>query len=189
MSDDPYVYSGTYVLINKLGIRSAAKLELLERRAAAQRVSEGVPSGNFDLAHLCAIHRHLYQDVYDWAGKIRTINIAKGGNQFQPARFIEMGMADVRRRLTEKRFLSGLSREAFAQEAGIILGDVNYCHPFREGNGRTQLQYLKQLVGRAGHDIDLTKLNAKRWRKASIRAHQANYDGMAECIAGAISRN
>lgn len=135
MSDDPYVYPGTVVLINKFGIRDWDALEIAEREAAIQRMSQRVPSGNFDLAHVCAIHRHLYQDIYDWAGKVRTINIAKGGNQFQAPRFIGTGIADIHRRLTEKRFLVGLSREDFAREAGAIIGDVNYVHPFREGNG------------------------------------------------------
>lgn len=185
MSDDPYVYPGTIVLINKFGIRDYDALELTEREAVAQRLRRKVPPGNFDLAHLCAIHRHLYQDVYDWAGKVRTINIAKGGNQFQPVRFIATGMADVHRRLTEKRFLAGLSIEDFARETGAVIGDVNYCHPFREGNGRTQLQYLKQLAERAGHPIDLKNLDPVRWHEASLAAHNANYEPMARCIAKA----
>ncbi len=102
MSEDPYVYPGTVVLINKFGIRDEDALEVTEREYATQRISQGVPSGNFDLAHLCAIHRHLYQDVYNWAGKVRTINIAKGGNMFRP-RFIATGMANVHGRLVEKR--------------------------------------------------------------------------------------
>lgn len=186
MSDDPYVYPGTRVLINKLGLRSEAKHDLFERRAVAQRMSQRVPTGNFDLAHLSAIHRHLFQDIYDWAGKVRTIDIAKGGNQFQAARFIATGMADVHRRLTEKHFLSGLSPEDFANEAGVILGDVNYVHPFREGNGRTQLQYLKQLAIRAGHPIDLRRLDAAHWHEASRLAHEASYGAMAHCIARAL---
>jgi len=107
MSDDPYVSPGTVVLKNKLGIRDMDALERAERRAAVQRIRQGVPSGTFDLAHLCAIHRHLYQDVYDWAGKVRTINIAKGGSLFQPVRFIAPGMINIHQRLTEKRSWPG----------------------------------------------------------------------------------
>jgi cell filamentation protein len=75
MSDDPYVYPGTTILRNKLGIRDAATLDALERRMVAQRMAEGIPTGDFDLAHLQAIHRHLFQDVYHWAGKIRTVEL------------------------------------------------------------------------------------------------------------------
>ncbi len=59
------------------------------------RIAEGVPKGSFDLAHLRAIHRHLFQDVYDWAGELRTVEIFKGGNQFQFRQYIPTGMADV----------------------------------------------------------------------------------------------
>jgi cell filamentation protein len=105
-----------------------------------------VPSGAFDLAHLRAIHRHLFQDIYEWAGELRTVEINKGGHQFQFRRYIETGMADVHRRLVQGSFLRDLSVPEFAQQAAVIVGDVNYVHPFREGNGRTHAQYLKQLA-------------------------------------------
>ncbi len=151
MTDDPYVYSGTPVLINRLGIRSGDALERFERRAVAQRIRQGVPSGQFDMAHLQAVHRHLFQDVYDWAGKLRTVEIAKDGSQFQFVRSMETGTANVYSRLRDAKFLRDLTPEAFATMAGEIIGDVNYVHPFREGNGRTQLQYLKLLAEQAGH--------------------------------------
>lgn len=81
MTEDPYVYSGTAILRNKLGITSAAELEAQERRFATARSMQGVPKGNFDLAHLKVIHEHLFQDIYDWAGKIRTVELSKDGCQ------------------------------------------------------------------------------------------------------------
>ena len=71
MSDDadPYTYPGSAVLRNKLGLTDAAKLDRLERQLVSQRAAEGIPDGDFDLAHLRAIHRHLFQDVYEWAGR------------------------------------------------------------------------------------------------------------------------
>ena len=80
---DPYTYPGSTVLRNKLGLTHAAQLDRLERRLVTQRAAEGIPAGGFDLAHLRTIHRHLFQDVYDWAGELRTVEIAKGGHQFQ----------------------------------------------------------------------------------------------------------
>ena len=73
------------------------------------------------------------------------MEIAKDSQQFQPRGYIETGMADVHQRLREQNFLSDRSAEVFAKAAGHIMGDVNYVHPFREGNGRTQLVYLRQL--------------------------------------------
>jgi len=80
---DPYLIPGTKVLRNRLGISHARSLDRIERRLVADKIAEGAPVGAFDLAHLQAIHHHLFQDVYDWAGELRTVEINKGGHQFQ----------------------------------------------------------------------------------------------------------
>jgi cell filamentation protein len=185
--DDPYVYPGTQILRNRLDLRDQESLHRIERRFVVQRISEGVPSGGFDLAHLRAIHRHLFQDVYDRAGEIRSVEINRGSQQFQFRQFIVTGMADVHRRLVAGRFLSGLAAEEFAERSAVIIGDVNYVHPFREGNGRTQLQYLKLLALRAGHALDLSRIHPASWVVASKMSHDANYDPMAEAILHAIT--
>ncbi len=187
MSEDPYCYPGTAVLRNKLGLVDAGNLEYWEREFAAFRVRQGPPTGDFDLGHLKAIHHHLFQDVYDWAGQIRTLEIAKGGNQFQFHTYIEIGMADVHRRVRADDYLRGLSSSDFATKAAQIIGDINYVHPFREGNGRTQLQYLDQLAAKAGHPLDLTKLQPDQWLQASREAHHGRYEPMAEALEGAIA--
>lgn len=186
MNDDPYVYPGTTVLRNKLDIRDQVALDKVERRLAAQRIRQGIPAGDFDLAHLKAIHRHLFQDVYDWAGEIRNVEISKNGSQFQFRQYIETGMADVHRRVVAARYFQGTAPKVFAVRAGEIIGDINYVHPFRDGNGRVQLQYLKQLGERAGHDVDLTRLEAVAWLAASKEAHLGGYDAMAQCIERAL---
>ena len=186
MNDDPYVYPGTTILRNKLNIWDAVELDLAERRFSTIRGRQSLPTGTFDLKHLRAIHRHLFQDVYDWAGEIRSVEISKGESQFQFRQYIETGMADVHRRIVKSNFLRGLDRSAFAAEAGRIIGDVNYVHPFREGNGRTQLLYLKQLAGEAGHPLDLTKIDVAGWLAASKEAHRARYELMVEMIDNAL---
>ena len=153
-----------------------------------QRLAEPMPAGVFDLAHLRAIHRHLFQDIYDWAGELRTVEIAKEGHQFQFRRYIETGMADVHRRLVAANFLSGLDLSAFAAGAAEIVGDINYVHPFREGNGRTQTQYLRLLADRAGHPIDLTLLDRDAWMAASRVAHRGDYSAFEAEIARVARR-
>jgi cell filamentation protein len=174
MSDDPYTYPGTTILRNKLGIRDAGQLEALERRMAAQRAAEGIPAGDFGLPHLQAIHYHLFQDVYDWAGQVRTVELNKGGDQFMFRRYIQSGMADsqsgmadIHHRIAKADYFSGLSQTDFAVGAGEIMGDINYVHPFREGNGRTQLLYLKQLSIAAGHRLELRHIDPNAWIEAS----------------------
>lgn len=186
MTDDPYVYAGTSVLRNRLGIREAHELDTVERQLVRERIVEGVPQGNFDLRHLKAIHHHLFQDVYEWAGQIRTVEISKGESQFQFRQYIETGMGDIHRRLAKAGFLRGMDRSTFAAAAAQIIGDVNYVHPFREGNGRTQLHYLKLLATQARHPLDLTKIDPAGWLAASRDAHLARYALMAEVIDDAL---
>jgi cell filamentation protein len=188
MNEDPYLYPGTTVLKNKLGIRNGAELDAVERRLVTERIAEGSPKGKFDLNHLRKIHRHLFQDVYAWAGEIRTVEISKGRSQFQFRQYIETGMADVHRRLVQADFLKGLPPEAFAAKAAEIIGDVNYVHPFREGNGRTQLQYLSQLAEQAGHRIMVARLDRAAWMGASEESHHGRYAAMADSIAAALGR-
>lgn len=176
---DAYCYPGGGVLRNRLGITDAAHLDYVERELVVQRLSEGAPAGDFDLPHLCAIHRHLFQDVYAWAGELRRVEIAKDGHQFQFRRFIEAGMADIHRRLAAADYLRGLDRESFARQAGQIIGDVNYVHPFREGNGRAQAEYLRQLGDRVGHGVDLARIDGALWVAASRAAHEGDYGPFA----------
>lgn len=190
MRDDIYFYAGTQVFKNKLDIRDAGALDRAERRFTTERETFGVPAGNFDLKHLQAIHRHLFQDVYDWAGEIRRVEIRKGGHEFTFQQAIETEMGMVHRRLVQADYLRRLPRGEFAHEAAKVLGDVNYIHPFREGNGRTQLQYLKQLGEHAGHRIDLRRIGkAGDWIEASRAAYSNDLGPMEKNIATAITHS
>jgi cell filamentation protein len=187
VSDDPYCYPGTNILRNLLGFRSQSELDRAERLLVQLRIQQGTPSGNFDLDHLRAIHKHLFQDLYDWAGEVREVEISKGRSQFQFRQFIGTGMADVHKRLAAAKFLKDLSKDQFAEKAAEIVGDVNYVHPFREGNGRTQLEYLRQLAHRAGHDFSAAKLDPAQWQKASEAAFHLNYEPMTVAIRSALT--
>jgi cell filamentation protein len=183
---DPCVYAGTRCLRSRFGIKNISRLDRVERKFVAQRIAEGVPGGKFDLAHLRAIHRHLFQDIYEWAGELRTVEINKGGQQFQFRQYIQTGMVHVHRRLVQSKFLRRLSRHDFSHDVAVIVGDVNYIHPFREGNGRAQLQYLKQLAAQASHDLDLARLHPVAWIKASTASHATDYSMMADLIEAAV---
>lgn len=190
MTDETYCYPPEFtVLRNKFDIRDAATLKRAERRVVANRMAQPPPFGGFDLTHLKAIHRHLFQDVYGWAGETRIVSLEKNGSVFIPPRFIENAMSNVHRRLERDRFLRGRSVDDFAVGAGRIIGSVNYAHPFREGNGRAQLVYLRRLARQAGHDLDLSKLDRHRWIAASIAAQDRNYDPMAKEISFAIAHD
>lgn len=183
---DPYLYPGTSNLRNKLGLRSADALDRAERNLLRLRHREGVPHGDFDLTHLRAIHCHLFQDVYEWAGELRTVELVKGTTAFMPCRYIASGLADAHRRLVGSGFLRGLDRDRFSREAGRIVGDVNHVHPFQEGNGRTQLLYLKQLAGQAPRPHDdrrpCVDRGVGRRARSRLRADGAGHQDGAEAV-------
>ena len=95
-------------------------------------------------------------------------------------------MGDIHRRIVAAGYFAGLGPDGFAGGVGPVLGDVNHVHPFREGNGRTQLQYLKQLAARAGHVLDLTRLDRAAWLDASRRSNTGNHVVMTRCIRYAL---
>ena len=102
--DAQYCYPGTNVLKNKLGIRDLGILHEAERDYSAVRQAELVNqggTGDFSFKHLCSIHKHLFGDVYSWAGKTRTVDISKG-TIFCLVQFIESQFDDLYRNLKKK---------------------------------------------------------------------------------------
>jgi fido (protein-threonine AMPylation protein) len=90
--DDPYLYKGTNTLKNRLGLRDPALLESFELEMTTSRAREPLPAGRYDPLHYRQVHRHLFQDVYRWAGKYRSVRIAKGRNLFCYPEQIEASM-------------------------------------------------------------------------------------------------
>jgi cell filamentation protein, protein adenylyltransferase len=80
--EDPYTYKNSTVLVNKLDLRTQDELDAFEAEISSARAEEPLPEGALDFLHYRAVHHHLFQDVYDWAGQPRTVRISKGGNPF-----------------------------------------------------------------------------------------------------------
>ena len=164
MPDDPYADPATGVLRNKLGLRRSAELEAAEREithAALIFLRESPVPASYDLRHLCAIRHRIFGDIYDWAGQLRTVAIAKG-SWFCLPQYIESSAAEIFRALHEEGLLRGLPRDAFAERLTYYLGEVNAVHPFREGNGRAQRAFFEQLASDAGFILDWQRLDADR---------------------------
>jgi cell filamentation protein len=184
---DPYCYPGTTVLINKLDLRDQAQLEAFEAEITIQRSAEPLPDGALSYTHYRAIHRHLFQDVYAWAGKIRTVRIAKGGNSFCYPENIDSEARKLFSNLRGSDFLRGLSPEAFVQHAAHFLSELNAIHPFREGNGRAQLAFLTLLAENAGHPLSLENMNPDAMLTAMVVSFDGNEIQLRKLIAGLVS--
>lgn len=171
---DPYCYRGTRVLRNKLGILDAEQLEAFEEEISKTRAEQPLPSGRLTVTHYRALHRHLFQDVYGWAGQIRTVRIAKGGSMFAYPEHVSVGLRTAFAELRRVNHLRGLSRAAFAPQAAHFLAELNALHPFRDGNGRTQVVFLALLADQAGHPLTLTRLDPSRFLSAMIASFRGD---------------
>jgi cell filamentation protein, protein adenylyltransferase len=173
--EDPYTDPVTGVLRNKLGLRTAEELQAAEREithAALIFLKESPVPPSYDLRHLCAIHRRIFGDIYQWAGQRRTVAIAKG-SWFCLPQYIESSAAEIFRALHGEGLLRGLPRDVFTERLTYYLGEVNAVHPFREGNGRAQRAFFEQLTGDAGFTLDWQHLDADR----NIAASAASMHG------------
>src|SRR5882757_1369256 len=108
VEDDTYCYPGTAVLKNHLDLKDQTELDAFEAEITAQQASEPMPEGKLDAVHYKAIHHHLFQDVYTWAGRPRTVRISKGGNAFCFPEHINREMDKLFVALADKHCLAGL---------------------------------------------------------------------------------
>jgi cell filamentation protein, protein adenylyltransferase len=156
------------VLKNKLGLRKQAELSAFEALSVAVRAEEPLPTGRLSSTHYCAVHRHLFQDVYGWAGRYRTVRMTKDRSPFCFPENIAGEMRALFARLHGADLLRGKEAKAFAEEAAAFLAYLNAIHPFREGNGRTQLTFTALLAAEAGHPLELSRLDPARFLQAMI---------------------
>lgn len=181
--DDPYTYEHSTVLINKLDLRKQAELDAFEAEISNARSDERLPGGNLDFMHYKAVHHHLFQDVYEWAGNARTVRMSKGSNSFCYPENIEAQAAKLFRELEADDFLRSLDGPAFANKAAHFLAELNAIHAFREGNGRSQLTFFILLADYAGHPIDIDQLEPNKMLNAMI----ASFDGDEAKLANIIN--
>ncbi len=184
--DKVYCYPGTTVLKNKLDLMNEAELAAFEAEISSQRATEPLPEGRLDAAHYRAIHLHLFQDVYDWAGEIRKIRIGKDSNWFCFPEHIDNQMEVLFSGLADENYLCGLDAAQFAARAAHFLAEMNAIHPFREGNGRVQLSFLVLLAEQAGHPLDLEKLELQEILDATIESFDTDEAPLAEVIGGLL---
>jgi cell filamentation protein len=176
--DDPYAYPGTSVLRNRLDIRDAGILEAFEVEISTLRAEEPLPHGAFDPAHYCSIHHHLFQDVYEWAGRYRTVRTSKGGNAFCYPEHIPAQMDALFRSIRGGEAFAEKGRSEFLKEAARFLGELNAIHPFREGNGRAQLAFLGLIGATASHQFAFERIDRSAFLQAMIESFLGRCEGL-----------
>ena len=188
--DRNYCYPNSYVLRNKLNITNQAELEEAERAITSLKMSQAVSmgiSGDFDFEHLKAIHKFLFEDIYEWAGKVRNVNISKD-NQFCRFEYIDVQAEKLLNKLKSENYLKDCSNVyEIGKRLAYYLSEINVIHPFREGNGRTQRLFIELLAKNAGYTIDFMKITKDEMLEASVRSYACDYELMEHIITNALS--
>ncbi|XKG96248.1 putative adenosine monophosphate-protein transferase Fic [Marinospirillum sp.] len=188
---DPYCYPNTHTLKNRLALSDEQELADVERELttiAASEISFTLPP--YDLLYLQNIHRQLFRDIYSWAGKIRTIDLAKGGTRFCNVQRIEPEANKLFLSLSSAHWLEDLSRADLVDAVSEYYGDLNVIHPFREGNGRAQRLMFEHLIINTGYQINWWKVDPAEWIQANINAVACDYRALSkvfdQCIGDEI---
>ena len=166
-----YCYPGSDVLINKLNIKDNQLLSEAERKIVLTKSYElrkNSKIGNFDLNHFLEIHKFLFEDIYPFAGKFRNENIAKGYFSFAEWQYIEPEITRLFDKLKAENYLQGKSREDLVKGLAYYLSELNVLHPFREGNGRTIREFIRELAFFNGYVLDLQNTTSDELLKASV---------------------
>ena len=153
-------------LENKLGITNSAELAREEERISKKKAVELFESGSLDklapgrFASLQAIHKALFEDIYDFAGELRTVNLAKGNFRFAPLMYLEAALANIDK----------MPQSAFDEIIEKYV-EMNIAHPFREGNGRSTRLWLDQMLKAGiGQVVDWSKVDKEDYLLAMERS-------------------
>jgi cell filamentation protein len=155
-NDNIYTYSNG-VLKNKLGITNQKELDKAEKLHTTKRLTQlktnPIPLKN--ISTLFKIHHHIFQDLYDWAGKLRKIGIKKDGDQFSPTYEFKERSLYINSLINDYKQINPNNKLELSRKLAEILDEINWMHPFREGNGRTQREFLCLLAKEKNYTLDL----------------------------------
>lgn len=168
-----YCYLDSNVLINKLNIRSNKKLEKAEKMIVLAKLydlRQNKIVGNFDKTHFINIHKYLFEDIYPFAGEFRKENIAKDSFSFAEWEFIESELDRLLMKLKDEDFLGGLNKEDLAKKLAYYMSELNVLHPFREGNGRTIREFIRELAYKNKYIIDYSKTDSEEMLDAMMKS-------------------
>jgi cell filamentation protein len=204
LNDDPYVYPETTTLKNKANIKDKGKAQEFENISSSIRINElnsNPIKGNFDYQHLQDIHKHIFQDVYEWAGEPRTIKMGKKeavldnlsvaypdpDNPFPPdnmASRAEYAFSELKK----DNLLKNLPEDKFVQKLAKHASEIWEVHAFREGNTRTVVSFMEQLSKEAGHQMKLgINDTGKEVRDAFVHSSAGNSESIEKLIRSGIT--
>ena len=176
---DAYFWEpGGDVLRNKLDLHNSFDLRIAEYRLRAMRQGEldrgevDIPR-TFDSAHVQAIHRHLLQDVYDWAGEFRNVGISKNDQAFVSHDQVDELVDKIGEKLIRSQDWSAMNRQEFVENIAKVYAFQNMAHPFREGNGASSKVYLAHVAALSPYKLDFDRVDKWEWNQAAQSSYPA----------------
>ncbi len=179
MDDAGYFVETGDILENKLGISDADELEKAEYNITDDKLAEALVSLHpsvFDFKCLLDLHKFLFEDIYEFAGKVRTVNISKPDSPvpFCYVDFIPSEADRIFGELAKDKYLVGLELPEFSEKLAYYASEINALHPFREGNGRTTRLFLLLMARNAGYLIDYSIASRRAILHADTEAFAGN---------------
>jgi cell filamentation protein len=182
-------YDGTTCLINKFNIHDEAKLAQIEADITFAKLSEleqNPINENFDFEHYKSIHKYLFSDLYDWAGQVRTVNIAKKGTSFVSPEDIEELAKNCFSLLKSQNYFKDCDFDSFVSNIVDFYSTTNMLHPFREGNGRTQRVFYFSTNSQCRYDINFENIDSEELMIATIQAANGVTDNLYKIFKKSI---
>lgn len=183
------------ILKNKLGLKNQKELDNAETLLLADTYTHFFEllkkdKVKFDLDLLFAIHKYFLNTLYDWAGKVRTVDISKDGMLFAPIKYIDESLKTFNKLLKTTLPKQSNAKDELAQKLAIIHNEFNVIHPFREGNGRTIRLFLDLIAANLGYDpIDWSKQSNSNYLKACIKGTKGEHGAMAKIIKRGLKKS
>lgn len=187
-SVEPEYYPNSTLFVNLLDISSSQELRDKEAGFTAIRSIEllqnaGLTPQTFDFKHLKSIHHHLFQDLYTWAGKPRSYDMRKSGDEFTPAKYLPKYEAQVfSRSIAFSNSSQRPNIDKAATKLASCLGIINTYHPFPEGNGRAQRIFISQLANIFQYSINWDAAHPWEIVETSRQVHAGNYEPLKNLI-------
>ena len=160
-----YCYPDSSTLKNRFGILDAAQLKKLESDISVVRQNDMLEhpiDGRFTPNHLCRIHRYMFGDIYPFAGHYRREDIMKGQTRFLDHREISQKLSSLLNELKAESYLLGTEQSDFIARAAYYFAELNYIHPFREGNGRSTREFMRLLFLKNGYEVSWNAVSHDR---------------------------
>lgn len=176
---DAYQYPDSTVLRNRFDAQDGAELEALELNATLARMPQVhtyMQDKKITFKLWQDIHRILFQDVYEWAGQIRTVQLSKGGTLFAHPQHIQSEADRVFKELRGEDHLNDISQTELSRRLAYYFSECNALHPFREGNGRVQKLLFSELVRRLGYRIEWKQLSNDEHLRGVIDGYHNRFD-------------